>query len=421
MAKTYTEAEVQAALLDLTVRKIATFEQEILKLRKREELRANLHKAIIPPHRHNTGQSVGAAVEDIPAAKLAQKAEMCKTCGSEVCKCMSKTSALENKVQEGADENPKSKVDTSADKVKAPGSGGQIKRGPKALAKSAMAKMDSAPMPAMAQTAGAAAEGMPGTPMQKSKPLDEKHWKPKPAAPGESEEETAHRELLNTILGPGGGSKDHKARIKAGYEKLAGLRAKKEAKKAEPPMAKPPSGVNMSTKVPASKPMAPPKMPGAPAMKGELEKGDKNPNPGEACRLCGGEGKIQKIRGKTKYLATCTRCHGNTEEQGPSTAIKPNQHTDVSGHKVKRYDAEGKELEKGVMADIARRNSPPSPSNPATPPQAKTPMPSPEQHAQRAAVHQQALQGAFEPKAPVVSGLELQPKKPGIFGRIGSK
>jgi len=43
---------------------------------------------------------------------------------------------------------------------------------------------------------------------------------------------------------------------------------------------------------------------------------------------------------------------------------------------------------------------------------APTPMPTPSQHAGRAAEHQAAMGGAFQPKGPVVSGLELAPKKP---------
>lgn len=127
-----------------------------------------------------------------------------------------------------------------------------------------------------------------------------------------------------------------------------------ETQKAEPPMAKPPSGVNMSTHVPTSKP-------------------------------------------------------GVKKE----------------------------ELEKGVMADIAQRESQQMGAPKQSQPNVK--LPGHTQQAQRAANFTSALGGAFQPKGPVSSGLELDkpkniakpapglaspkaagvaPKPPGIFGKL---
>ncbi|WP_230687746.1 hypothetical protein, partial [Streptococcus pneumoniae] len=48
--------------------KIKALEVELQSLRKRE-----LAKAVIPPHKHNTGLSVSAGVEDVPPGKINPK------------------------------------------------------------------------------------------------------------------------------------------------------------------------------------------------------------------------------------------------------------------------------------------------------------------------------------------------------------
>lgn len=152
-------------------------------------------------------------------------------------------------------------------------------------------------------------------------------------------------------------------------------------KKAEPPMAKPPSGKNMGASVPMSKDV--------------MESA-----PGTEAGITAGLDKSAKVKPKL-----------------PKLAVKP--------------------LGKGVMADIALRNNMGAPA-PAAP---KVKLPSPAQHADRAADFSAAAAGAFTPKAPVVSGLELDKKptpalaspkaagitpkapasKPGIFGKLLGK
>jgi hypothetical protein len=140
------------------------------------------------------------------------------------------------------------------------------------------------------------------------------------------------------------------------FQQLALNLLKSINKKAEPPMAKPPSGVNMATKVPTSAPKAP--------------------------KMGGGMPKMAK---------------------DDSIAAGG----DVS-------------IQKGVLSDIATKDAESRGAPVHAVPAKHTKMPSPEEHAVRAATHQAAMQGAFQPKGPVQSGLELArpPGRPGVFGRI---
>lgn len=301
--KSYTPAEAAEILKKAATDKIKQLEGQLQALRKRE-----LAKAIIPPHNHNTGIGVGAGTEDVAAAKLnppgidkseettgpgeettMAKEELCKDCGKShgLDKCMGKAELVDSKGKRSSN-SERSDASMPDDKGGKPvttndkGTGGKITKMAKSL-----------------------------NDLQKAAKKGTK----KPTKP-----------VVMTV-GPD-------------------VERKAELDKAQPPMAKPPSGANMATAVPMSN-VKPPK----PAQSG---------------------------------------------------------------------------LGKGVMSDIAQKNSPPGPAPVASGVPAK--MPTPAAHAARAATHTQALAGAFQPKGPVVSGLELaSPKaagiapKPGIFGRLAAK
>lgn len=120
------------------------------------------------------------------------------------------------------------------------------------------------------------------------------------------------------------------------------------AMKAEPPMAKPPSGQNSATAVPAAKPKVP---------------------------KVGGVSSAPAPMGKAALPAQAKQ-HG--------------------------------------MVDASRAGAA------AAVPAPKTAMPAPAAHAARAAGHAAAMGGAFTPKGPVVSGLELAPKKPAGMAAPGA-
>ena len=176
-----------------------------------------------------------------------------------------------------------------------------------------------------------------------------------------------------------------------GKEALDG-KVKKITKAAAPPMAKPPSGKNMGTLVPTSKPAAPPSMKMSEKTEKNVAEAYKNP-------------------------------------QVPAEEIKKKPVKDLKNSE--------KPMTKGVLSDIAHKESAsmgapkPSVAGPAK-------QPTPGDHAQRAQQYAAAQAGAFKPTAPVVSGLSLDkpnlaspkaagvlPKvaaaKPGIFGKLKGK
>lgn len=91
-----------------------------------------------------------------------------------------------------------------------------------------------------------------------------------PAHKAEKESSTCGAKVGETMAG--GKPSPHYCTLPKGHDGQHGLKPS-EAKKAEPPMAKPPSGKNMATAIPTSKPMAAPKMGMA-----KEEKGAVNPN-----------------------------------------------------------------------------------------------------------------------------------------------
>lgn len=512
--KLYTPEEAREILLKATKEKVATFEKEIAALRDRE-----LKKALIVNHKHNTGVSAGAGVEDVPAAQMkaeslskppvsqAQRAamgaaasghstlgipkkvgkefidadkggklpvhkntmqgypggpgpvagpqtgggpmamaELCKTCGlnKKMCKCMGKTELVDAKGQhketgvvgKRPDDKKPAHVNKPGASAKTAGSGGIVLPGKKPRAagpvtkqavndkhndqgkKSDLVAGDAKKLPqdpsqpklvegglGKLKTAPAKLVAEKGEKFKKDEGMGGNHESLPPGATSEVKKNQPCPKCGHVgHQDPAGNPVDHATAVlhepmptksvmpKGPYNGPASKRVRKALTSAatpmamaEPPMAKPPSGKNMGTGVPTSAPKPPAMMKGV-------------RSPGEEALIA-----------KAGLPAT--------------PKAQAQQHGLMAGSKA-------------AAAAPAAGVSPVHPG---------APMPSPAQHAQRAAGHQAALAGEFQPKGPVSSGLELArpPKvaapaglkappaaarpgasaapavRPGIFGRMG--
>lgn len=389
--KLYTPEEVREILMKATREKIEVFERELQGLRERE-----LKKAVIPSHIHNEGVSAGAGVEDIPAGKMgkaaqplskppvsqAQRAAMGAAAGGHstlgIPKGVGKEfidadkgGKLPHKVAKGVTGSG----DVAATAGGSMGSG--VVAGPSStpMAMSELCKecgeshLGKCGEIAVGKTELVDAKGQhkeSGVHPQSQRPDDKKSKeinkdtkkggsggivlpgkKPKKAGPvtkqkvNDTKNDTG--KVSDLVLNKS--DKTHVCKhglctkgIK-GDKEYCPAHMPKEVKKAQPPMAKPPSGQNMGTSVPTSAPKPP--MAKAGAM--------------------------------------------------PGMAGKP---PDMQAH-----------------ASHAASLAAPGAGAPAAAPK---PMPSPGQHAERAQAHQAALGGAFQPKGPVSSGLELASKPGGV-------
>lgn len=227
--KTYELEEVQEMLTKATRAKIDALEKEFRGFRERELAKSSsMSKALIPPHKHTIGGTVGGT-EDVPPGKLnppgkndalksddkMSKELLCKLCKKSTCKaeaCKSEKAELSKAILSDAKGNiidnginPKSVLpgDKKCEVIEAEGSGGKIE----------------------------AAKAIKGLRAKAKKKQEEKS-----------------------------------AELSKSQALIPGDKSSKKLTLAEPPMAKPPSGKNMATHVPASKP-ATPKLPAkAPAM-----------------------------------------------------------------------------------------------------------------------------------------------------------
>jgi hypothetical protein len=307
-SRTFTPEQTVQIAMAYGQKRVAELAKSLRELRDREQ--AKLAKAIIPPHKHSTGTTSSAGIEDVAPSKLnppgkhdaykgeksahppeetsgeispddLKKEELCKKCGnthdlSKGCDGLDKAILRDTKGKEvDTSEHPKSVVpdDKKSKEVSHDGSGGEIVK-------------KASNIPDHLTSRQATGENSP------------------------SEEEKVHYEYA---AGP---KCECGAKISADDYSAGKSCNSCSVKKASPPMAKPPSGKNMNTHVPTS-------------------------------------------------------------------------------------------VTKGVMSDVAMRNSPPVPSATAPAPQVK--MPSPAEHAQRRETY-----AAFTPPASVGH----QPKRPGIFGRL---
>jgi len=207
--------------------RIKNLTAQIEDLRKRE-----MAKALIPPHKHNVGTTVSSGIEDVAPAHLnpqgkndplhggtavrpmvAQKAELCKGCGKSECACIKKDELVDPKGKQSCN-GVVTKMPATSKEVSAEGSGGQIKKG-KTLSDIRKGDPRHAPGPFY--------QGKPWQVSGEGRNAEESSAKP---APTKKPRDFPHKETP----------------------------VKSPTQKAEPPMAKPPSGANMGTKTPVSKP-----------------------------------------------------------------------------------------------------------------------------------------------------------------------
>lgn len=352
----YTVEEAQQMLMKHARIQIEVFEKEIAALRSRE-----LKKALIPSHKHNQASQASSGVEDVPPGKADGKGiDKGEDEGSETRVCAHCEKTVPAKKGHSCPEQTKWLKD-NAEATKAGKKGIPLKEGDGvAKADPSMSSGTGAPAMAMSEKCTKCGDMHEAVKkcgeMTKADLVSEKgkrtdnHTVPSAKLPDDAKSKQVNE---GTAKNPASGG-----------IKLPGS----NLKKATPPMAKPPSGQNMGTKVPTSAPKAP-------AMKSEeLEKVGLPASP--------------------KAQAQQHALHVGSKAVSPAGAPAP----------VK--------------------------------------LPGQEVQAQRAQGFQAAAAGAFEPKGPVSSGLELAPKpkvglaspkaagatrtaaapvRPGIFGKLFGK
>lgn len=273
---------------------------------------AELSKAIVPPHKHTVGTTSSSGVEDVPPGKLNPKG---------------KDDVLKEELS--AHRSEETSGETSPDDLKK-----------EELCKKCGKTHD-------------LSKGCDGLDMTKAMLKDAK---------GKEKDNGIHPE---SVLPEDAKSKEVSADGSGGDIK------KGKVAKANPPMAKPPSGKNMGTHVPTSKPTAP-------AMAKEV--------------------KEMVVHGSTKPKPPPKDADYKVKQDGEKTSYVRKE-----------------ELDKGVMADIARQNSPPVPDAPAAAP--LPPSPTPAQHANRAAEFASFMPGAGQ-TGHLMGTPGASANRPGIFGRI---
>jgi hypothetical protein len=394
---------------------IAALERiQVLSAKLYELHKKELEKQLIPPHDHNVGVTVGAGMEDVAPGRLDHRgqiggtatrnlprkpqgvvkaaptetsaeasaeasaeestkgreestvAALCKLCKKGPCACAAKGEMSATGVLPGDKPVKESSVD---------GTGGKIKS-VSAIRKSAMESMQKAEI----------APGVHSDAVAKPTPTVF------PAAPANAPHSTRLTEALklgqpvHAMAHPNGMLEF----VPPGMVRNISVTQKRPVfmvhpapvAKAEPPMAKPPGGKNMATHTPTSKPaaVAPPKT------------------------------KIPKPKAK---IAVATMTSGNVGNAGAAMGT-----------------AAGGGLGKGVMSDIAQRESQSMGGPTAVAPAPKAALPSPSQQEDRAAMFAGAMAGDYTPPAaaPKPRVVAVNPvgaipatkltKRPGIFGRL---
>jgi hypothetical protein len=324
--KTYTPDEANQILLKATREKVEAFEKEIKALRDRE-----LKKALIPSHKHNQATQSSSGIEDVPPGKSNPKG-----------------------IDKGMEKNAQMGYGPSAVNQMATGGGAGMSLAEKkaeALCKKCgkghgeLEKCGDI-MPGKVEKADLHSE--------KGKRTDN-HTVAGSKLPDDAKSKQVNE---GTSKDPGSGGiklpgSNLKKNIQGGPQ-IMGNMLSPGLKKANPPMAAPPSGKNMGTAVPTSAPKAP-------AMKAE-----KKPE-------------VVVTREQTVYK-------DGLEKAALPTAPKAQaqQHAVIAGSKA----AAG--------------------AGPAAAPAPK--LPGAADQAARASGFQAAAAGAFQPKGPISSGLDLAPK-----------
>lgn len=435
--KTYTPQEAVEILKKAAADKIKAMESKLQDLRKREQL----SKGLVPPHKHNVGSPASAGMEDVPPSKLnppgkadklvggtaTQKGEessahppeetsgeisaddmakalLCKKCGKshdleKGCDGMGKAELVDAKGEHksNSEESAATMPDDESKHVNKPtkskpGSGGVITKG----------KMSKA-YPHDDDLRGGPKKEKIGVMDHVADAID------KVAGKGPTPTRVGEKTTLNRMH-----QRAYDRQLKARLASTGPANDNMQ-KSAAPPTAKPPSGTNMATKVPTSAPKAP-------------------------------------AMGKEELTAKAVDKIVVPKSQKPKVPSAERDHT-VQVSKDKTVYEKKPELEKGVMADIARKNNAgaPTPKDPG----ANVKLPSPAQQEGRANMFGAAMAGEYQPPAaapakmatapapakpvgglasPKAAGITpkpamsagpvmnaARPSKPGIFGRLLGK
>lgn len=410
--KEYTIEEAAAILRKDFHEKLVKYSVEIENLVKREDL-SKTAKSVIPSHKHNQATAASSGTEDIaagqanpkgmdkcgdikmgkdevPNALPAEKAEKCMKCGEmhkPLEKCgkltMGKSDLVDSKGKQSDNHTDPQSADLPDESPKEPekrddSSGGKLtKKGPKDLAKAAR-KMN--------KSAGAMFN--------------------KPAYTGKAEtlSKPPVSEKRRAAMGAAAsGNSTLDIPKKVGKEFIAADKGGKlpETKKAQPPMAKPPSGgaPGASMTPPMSKPAAPPKMPGAPAL-------------GKNFEQAAMESKEKGLEKAGLGMAA----HGQREAQAMGFGAKPA--APAAAPKLPGAPAQAARQSgfQDQMADVAAANKPAAPAKPNLPkPSASGPA------GAKLGLASPKAAGVTQSAGPVQNAARPVASKPGIFGKLLGK
>lgn len=357
--KTYTIEEAREVLLKNTREKISAYAKEIEALRERE-----LKKAVIQPHKHNQGLQAASAAEDVPPSKLNPKG-----------------------IDKKLDKNFPTSAPATSVASTSPGTSMAMAEKAEALCKKCGKSHD------MQKGCGEMEKaGLDGTKIPPPTGGPEGDWreaqeaKAKEVKKADLVSEKGKRTDNHTVAGsklpddakPKQVNEGTSKNPGSGGIKLPGSNLKKSElrKNAAPPTAKPPSGKNMGTAVPTSAPKAP-------AMKSEpiAKEVDKVVVPGTKASPApkGAEYESKQQGSDAVYQAK----KPSLEKAGLPAAPKAQmqQHAMIAGSKA-------------------------AAGAPAGAPAPAPKMPTPAQHADRAAGFQAAMGGAFQPQ-PAAGGVKL--------------
>lgn len=218
--KTYTPQEAVEVLKKAASDKIKAMEYRLQDLRKRE-----LSKGLIPTHKHNTGSSASAAMEDVPPSKLNAPGKDDKLVGG---------TATQKGEESSTEDSSHGPEETSGE-----------------ISAADMAKALLCKKCGKTHDLEKACDGMDKAELVDAKGNTESNSEESAATMPDDESKHVNKPTKSK---PGSGGVITKAK-KLG-KSLGEIRSL--AKAMAPPTAKPPSGTNMATKVPTSAPKAPP-------------------------------------------------------------------------------------------------------------------------------------------------------------------
>jgi hypothetical protein len=379
--KLYSIAEVNEILMKSTKEKVEEYASEIKKLQSRE-----LKKSLIPNHKHNEGTTASMGVEDVPPGKanpkgVAKSEPLCKKCNK--CHELNKCGELEKarvddgkspqvKASDRAYRNDRKIVRQTPDNPKANElrfklSGGEAPGSKKMKIKGTPHQQEGVHLPA--RIMGIKVKGsVAGIASQ----LSTRH------------ETAAGREHYNSVA--------HQA-----HSEVLG----RQTKKAELVDEKGNRSDN-STRSDSS-------MPGKKSAVVSAEgSGGKIPTQNESH-----SNSLSNIHNRASFLKKSGDSVPMAKPPSGSMTKVP-----MSKPKVAKMPTMKSELEKGLMADVARAADPTSAAHKA--PVKNIKLPTPEQHADRAANFSAAINGEFAPKAaPVSSPVLKSPKSAGVTRSAG--